>query len=75
MIPRFINESNIPKTDTKVVLEKMASCWLVAKSQCGLSGHPSKYWPRAALFDFGDRQSHAPTVKLPVSVFFYYYYL
>ena len=33
-----------------------------------LSGHPSKYWLRAALLDFGDRRSRAPTAHLPLSV-------
>ena len=33
-----------------------------------LSGHPSKYWLRAALLGFGDRRSHAPTAHLLLSV-------
>ena len=33
-----------------------------------LSGHPSKYWLRAALLDFGDRRSRAPTAHLPLLV-------
>ena len=54
-----------------VVSEKTASRLLVARSQYWLSGHPSKYWPRATLLDYGDRQSQASTVQLPVSVFFF----
>ena len=41
--------------ETKVVSEKTASCSLLTTSQCWLTGHPSTYWPRAALLDFGDR--------------------
>ena len=33
-----------------------------------LSGQPSEYWLRAALLDFGDRRSRAPTAHLSLSV-------
>ena len=33
-----------------------------------LSGHPSKYWLRAALLEFGNSLSRAPTVHLLLSI-------
>ena len=54
--------------DTKVISEKMASRWLVRYKSILASSHPSKYWSRTTLHDFANRQSHAPTVQLPVSV-------
>ena len=56
-------------TDIKVVSEKTASRSLVLISPCWPSGHPFKYWPRAALLDFDGHRSYAPTV-LPVLVKF-----
>ena len=39
-----------------------------------LSGHPSKYWLRAAQLDFRDRRGRAPTAHLPLSVIRFLYF-
>ena len=50
-------------------LEELASRSMAdVQVSARLSGHPSKYWLRATLHDFGDRRSRAPTAHLPLSV-------
>ena len=49
--------------------EELASRSMVdVQVSARLSGHPSKNWLRAAMLEFGDRRSGAPTAHLPLSV-------
>ena len=64
----YFTDSSMPaiKKSEELAYRSMANVQVSAR----LSGHPSKYWLRAALLDFGDRRSRAPTEHLPLSVNF-----
>ena len=70
----YFSDSSMPaiKESEELASRSMTDVQVNAR----LSGHPSKYWLRAALLDFGDHRSRAPTANLPLSVqFFYIFYV
>ena len=64
----YFSDSSMPaiKESEELASRSMTDVQVNAR----LSGHPSKYWLRAALLDFGDHRSRAPTAHLPLSVDF-----
>ena len=64
----YFSDSSIPAINESEELasRSMADVQVTARP----SGHPSKYWLRAALLECGDRRNRAPTAHLPLSVIF-----
>ena len=70
----YFSNSSMPAINEseKLASRSMADVQVVSAR---LSGHPSKYWLRPALPDFGDVRSRAPTAHLPLSVNYLFIYL
>ena len=62
----YFSDSSMPAIKESEELASRSMTDVQVNAQ--LSGHPSKYWLRAALLDFGDHRSRAPTAHLPLSV-------
>ena len=62
----YFSDSSMPASEESEELATRSMADLQVSARLG--GHPSKYWLRAALLDFGNRRRRAPTAHLPLSV-------